>query len=347
MLSVGFAGTERHAIELANALARRCEVALLLRRRPRAPHRQTAYTAMRSAVDPGVRVFHAPRAVPAAGLAQAVLRFRPDIIHAHQDRTARIASRWHFGVPVLATIHMHYRAREFGRCGGLICLTHTEAAAVPADYRGQTFVIGNWVHDHPRPAPDRIIALRAGLGLAPQDYVIGTVARLEPIKGVDGLLDAFARAAIANARLVIIGHGGDRAALERRAASLGIADRTVFAGFRPDVRDLYSILDLFVLNSNDDPYPLAILEAGAAGLPVIATETMGARAIGALMPLRLVPIGAPAELAAALSEAAVQAVRPAPVSGFRIEDRLTEILAAYRDMITPSRAGLASALLRA
>jgi glycosyltransferase involved in cell wall biosynthesis len=340
LLSVGFAGTERHAIELANALARHCDVALLLRRRPREAHRQAQYDALRHAIAPGIRIFQASRAAPVIGLWNALLRFRPDVIHAHHERSARIASRYALNVPVIATVHVHFRARDFMRCDGVICLTEAEAQAIPPSYPGERFVIGNWVDPHPPPSDATRCRLRAELGLAADDYVVGSVGRLQPVKGIDGLIAAFAGASLPRSRLVIVGEGPDRADLERMAQALHVGDRVVFAGFRSDVRDLYALFDVFVLNSADEPYGLVILEAASAGVPVITTRTFGASAIAETLPLTLVPVGAEAELVSALREAWANRGRAASgvLAGFAIEDRLRDLLAAYARCIRHSNA---------
>lgn len=334
MLSVGFAGTERHAVELANALSRECQVALLLRERPRERHRQAQYDALRRAIAPQLPVYLASRAMPAFGLWNAMLRFRPDLIHAHRERSVRIASRFAVGVPVVGTVHVHFRPRDFARCDGLIFLTQAERLAAQGSYSGRSFVVGNWVMPRPRPTATRLAELRTQLGLAEQDYVIGSVARLEPVKGLAGLIEAFHLAQIPEARLLIAGEGSQRAALQAVCRRHGIADRVIFTGFRPDVRDLYPLFDMFVLNSLDEPYGLAILEAAAAGVPVIASDTIGARAIAESLPIRLVAAGLDQALAAALREAACRRPPPNPLpAAFTIEARLPAVVDAYRCVI--------------
>ncbi len=338
-LSASFAGTERHAIELANALAEEHAVALLLRARPGEPGRWPAYDAMRRSVSGRVRVYATPRAMPVPGLWRALLAFRPEVVHAHHERSARIAAGYAPGVPVLATIHMHWRARDFGRCDGVVCLTAEAAAEVPASYRGQRFVIGNWVLPHPAPAAPMLAALRAELGLHPDDFVVGTVARLEPVKGVASLLTAFHDLALPRGRLVVVGEGSERAALQAHADTLKLSGQVVFTGFRADVRDLYALFDVFVLNSSDEPYGLAILEAAAAGVPVIASATAGARAIAAALPLDLIPVGDRAALTQAMRRAVAKPGRQlAPRTGFAIGDRLPQIVDAYRHLIETRRA---------
>ena len=333
-LSASFAGTERHAVELANALAEEHAVALLLRARPSEPHRWPAYDTMRASVSDRVRVFTTPRAVPVLGLWQALLAFRPEVIHAHHERSARIAAGYAPGVPVLATIHMHWSARDFGRCDGVVCLTAEAASEAPPSYPGLRFVIGNWVLPHPSPTAPALAALRAELGLKSDDVVIGTVARLEPVKGISPLLAAFRDLALPRARLVVVGEGSERVALQAQVDALGLGGQVVFTGFRSDVRDLYAVFDLFVLNSSDEPYGLVILEAAAAGVPVIASATSGARAIATTLPVELVPVGDRAALTAAMRRAVTGPGGRGPAcTGFAIGDRLPQIVDAYRRLI--------------
>lgn len=337
-LSAGFAGTERHAIELANGLESHVEVAVLLRARPREAHRQAEYAALRAAVAPGVPVFLSSRATPCFGLWQAMWRFRPDLIHAHHERSARIATRCanppglpRLGVSVVATVHVHYRARDFGRCRALVVLNEAERVSVQSKFLREVALIENWVVPHPRPDAARLSVLRREFGIAAGEFVIGCVGRLAPVKRIDGVIAAFARADLASARLVVVGDGSERPALEAEIAGFQLGDRVRLAGFRADVRDLYSLFDVLVSNSADEPYGLVILEAAASGVPVIATATEGARTIAAQLPITLVPIDQPGALVAAMRAArgVTQAAMPSLV-GFSFEDRLPALLALYR-----------------
>lgn len=128
------------------------------------------------------------------------------------------------------------------------------------------------------PAPDcsPIVrrALRESLGLPHSAFVVGSAGRLARVKGYDRLLAAFAAAASSapNARLVLIGDGPERAALEGQARGLGIGGATIFTGYRNDARRLIETLDLFVLPSRSEGLPVALLEAMAAGVPAMAAE---------------------------------------------------------------------------
>lgn len=103
--------------------------------------------------------------------------------------------------------------------------------------------------------------------------VIGTVAGLRPEKNVGRLIRAFALVrAQTPARLVIVGDGPQREELHRLAAACGVAEWVTFAGHMADPADAYRGWDVFALSSDTEQMPLSVLEAMAAGLPVVATD---------------------------------------------------------------------------
>ncbi|TDC62444.1 glycosyltransferase [Streptomyces hainanensis] len=111
-------------------------------------------------------------------------------------------------------------------------------------------------------------AVRAGLGLPDGAVVVGGVGRLVPGKGYDKLLRALAELPD-DVWLVLAGEGPERARLRALAARLGVAGRVVLAGEWADVPGLLSALDVFVSPSTEETFGLAVLEALAAGLPVL------------------------------------------------------------------------------
>lgn len=118
------------------------------------------------------------------------------------------------------------------------------------------------------------IALRATLTQKREGPVILTTARLYKQKGHRYLLEA--AALVPEALFVLAGDGPERAGLEAQARSLGVADRVIFLGHRDDIPDLLASCDLFVLPSIFEGFSVSILEAMAAGKPVIATVVGGA-----------------------------------------------------------------------
>ncbi|MBL7199911.1 MAG: glycosyltransferase [Anaerolineae bacterium] len=126
-------------------------------------------------------------------------------------------------------------------------------------------------------SPESTQALRQEWGIDADVLVVGTVARLGPEKGHAYLLEAAAEVLkqVLQTRLLLVGDGPMRSQLEGRAKALGVADSIVFAGLRHDVPTILSLFDLFVLPSLWEGLPMAVLEAMAAGLPVVATAVGG------------------------------------------------------------------------
>jgi glycosyltransferase involved in cell wall biosynthesis len=132
-------------------------------------------------------------------------------------------------------------------------------------------VIPNAVEPSPAVAPDaRLRADVAGDARTPHPR---PVARGDAQKGIAHLVDAAAM--VPEVVFAIAGDGPDRAALEARAAERGVSARIRFLGHRRDVPALLAIADLFVLPSLYEGFPLSVLEAMAAGVPVVATAVGG------------------------------------------------------------------------
>jgi glycosyltransferase involved in cell wall biosynthesis len=100
--------------------------------------------------------------------------------------------------------------------------------------------------------------------------VIGSLGRLDRMKGYDLLLEALAR--VPGARVEVLGDGAERASLEAQARRLGVADRVCFPGWEPDPRRRLPEWDVFCLPSRSEGFPLSVVEAMLAGLPVVASD---------------------------------------------------------------------------
>ncbi|MEV4054810.1 glycosyltransferase [Amycolatopsis sp. NPDC049688] len=233
---------------------------------------------------------------------RAVARFRPDVVLAHNvgaSLVARLACRR----PVVTVFHgvaeadYPAAARILRRTSGkVVAVSPATADLLAAAGLDRPVVIRNAVF--PRPPVFGRAEIRASLGVPERTPVALCLARLEPQKRHDVLLDAWA-AVGGDAVLWLAGDGSLRAELERRGEAMG--RRIEFLGTREDVPDLLAAADVTVLTSDWEGLPLAVLESLAAGRPVVATDVGGIAGVLAGGGGLVVPPGDPAATAAALN----------------------------------------------
>jgi glycosyltransferase involved in cell wall biosynthesis len=240
---------------------------------------------------------------------------RPDILHTwlfHANLVGRVVGRL-AGVPVVIsgerTMGMESRWRyllnrvTLSMADRVVCVSE-RVAAFCAQRIGlgpeKTVVIPNGV-DLPEldRLPDRETA-RRGLGLPAKGMWVGTVARLDPVKRLDVLLEALA--GLDDVRALIVGYGPEEERLKEMAERLGLGERVWFVGYQKDVWPWLAACDVFALSSDWEGMPNAVLEAMGLGLPVVATAAGGTpdAVIDGATGL-LVPTGDSAALAAALA----------------------------------------------
>ena len=129
----------------------------------------------------------------------------------------------------------------------------------------------------PRSAPPSGHDVRAELGVAPDAPVVVALGRLTPVKAFDVLVDAAARLRERHpaARVLIVGEGEERAALESRIAGHGLGDAVLLLGHRTDVADVLRACDVAVCCSDSEGMPVSVIEEMEAGLPIVATRVGG------------------------------------------------------------------------
>ena len=236
------------------------------------------------------------------GVIAALRRLRPhyDLVHTHQGLWEAVATglgqRWLVAAPTLvqpASSGYYGEAEELLRTRGAALLRrailrNTAFAAISADIERQWRALGvaqerlirmasgvDAAHFHP---PARACSSPSGTGTEaglPRPRVIFT-GRLHPQKNLDTLLDAWpAVVRHTRANLILVGQGPDRARLEARAASLGVAAHIEFAGPVADPAPLLRTADAFVLPSVAEGMSNSLLEAMATALPCLASRIGG------------------------------------------------------------------------
>lgn len=244
----------------------------------------------------------------------------PDIVHTHlayADLMGGLAAR-SLGIPYVSTIHVTdweaTAARDRVRRGLIASVRRrlaAEVVTVSDAARASLLAAGLDRPEHVRtihngvaaePAPGAGARIRAELGIAADEVVIAQVSVLRPGKGHAVAAEAVARLRDRHSklRLVVAGDGPARAEAERALEALG--DAGILLGHRTDVMEVLDAADVLIHPSEADAFPTAVIEAMAAGLPVVATRVGGIPEIvadgetGALVPAP----ASGAELAAAL-----------------------------------------------
>jgi glycosyltransferase involved in cell wall biosynthesis len=249
---------------------------------------------LRSLSDAGVRVHALHLGTRAYLQERRIVRrmleeTRPDVVHTHGYRPdildAPLARA--LGIATVTTLHgssllggraaLHewLQMRLLSRSEAVVAVSRQivedlKKTRVPPD---RVYYIPNgWVASvEPLPRSEA----RKELGLAATGTVVGWVARLIPVKSCDNFLRAFSACRGLPVQAAIIGDGAERTRLEALCAELAIADQVTFCGARGQAGRLFAAFDAFVLSSRSEGTPITLLEAMAAGVPVVTTAVGG------------------------------------------------------------------------
>jgi glycosyltransferase involved in cell wall biosynthesis len=261
---------------------------------------------------------------------RAISEFRPRLVLTWMSRATQACPRGDF--VHVARLGGYYDLRYYRRCDHLIAntrdiATYLEREGWPAE---RTHYLPNFVASEKAPPLSR-----AALG-TPEDAPLAlALGRFHANKAFDVLLDAMAK--LPRLHLWLAGEGELRAALERQAARLGLGDRLRFLGWRDDVAALLAAADLLVCPSRHEPLGNVIIEAWAAGVPVVAAASEGPSALVAEGNSGLlVPVDDAAALARAIERVATdKALRARLVDGGRAAHDAAfgeaRVVALYRD----------------
>jgi glycosyltransferase involved in cell wall biosynthesis len=220
---------------------------------------------------------------------------RADVVHLHgygATTFGRLCA-WRMGIPAILHEHAnHTDTPWFQKVADRVLAPHTDLALavsestaefttrarlMPAE-RTKVVYLGAPLDEFARPrSAEEVAAARQEIGVPADAIVVGTVTRLMPSKGNEYLVEAAPRvlAAEPRARFVVVGEGELQAPLEAQAASLGLGDRFRFLGFKRDVAQVLSALDIVVFPSLWEGTPLTAFEALAMGKPIVSTDADG------------------------------------------------------------------------
>jgi glycosyltransferase involved in cell wall biosynthesis len=287
--SLEMGGAERHVVELASALVSRRQAVTLACSRDGVLGRSAQAAGVTVSSLLGQRVKRRLSLPFAWRLARLIRRERFDLVHAHiyASEVASAVATLGSGVPLVLTEHTeadwrrprdrwlsrfaYRRAARIIAVSGRIQRRLIERDRVPP---ARVAVIPNGLSRLPTAASPAAPPLRADGHTGP---IIGVIARLQPEKGVAYFLQAAAQVAkrAPAARFVVIGDGPLRRQLEALSDQLSLNGRVQFLGLRPDAPTLVSGLDVLAVPSLSEGTSLRVLEAMAAGVPIVASAVGG------------------------------------------------------------------------
>jgi len=281
---------------------------------------------LRTPIDP----LHDSRAL--LKLIRVARAFKPDVVHTHTAKAGFIGRQAALAVrprpAIVHTYHGHVLEGYFGAAKSRLYLELERALARVSDRligvseatvddlvrlgvapRERFSVLPLGLDLGPLAEPDDgglRERTRGELDVAPEEVLLVFVGRVVPIKRLDVLLRALAQAGGPGPRLrlALVGDGEERPGLEALASELGIERDVLFLGYRRELRSLFAAADLAVLSSDNEGTPVSLIEAGAAGLPAVATDVGGVGEVVGEQTGILVPPGDPAALAGALRQMA-------------------------------------------
>lgn len=216
-----------------------------------------------------------------------------DLLHAHEFTMNVYGSiaAWSTGIPAITTVHgkayyvNNWRRRLAYR---FVARTSARMVAVSEDIRrylmervgvrsDSLITIYNGIDSKQFASSEDRVRIRKELGISETAPAIGTIGNLYPVKGHTDLLKAAAQVVrmFPESVFLIVGRGDLLSRLQIEAGELGLANNVMFIGFREDIPALLQAMDLFVLPSLSEGLSLSLLEAMAAGKPVVATTVGG------------------------------------------------------------------------
>lgn len=305
-------------------------------------------------------------------LAQTIRSGDFDVVHAHGLRSGfvdRFAARRAGRTPFVVTAHNHVLARadtsdaarmrhrvveralsglvdRYIAVSDSIACELTEVFRLPAD---KVVIIHNGVDTAPfLVAQDRALA-RLALGVAPDAPVVGLAARFSAQKGLRNLVAAIPELVLRcpGIRVAIGGSGPLESQLREQAVALGVSDAIVWPGQIADMPLFLAALDVYVSPAETEGFSVALIEAGAAGVPVVATRVGGVPEVilDGDTGLLVVP-GDPHALAAAVlalrgdpktASRLANAARERAMSAFSPDRMVDATLAVYADVLAGDR----------
>ncbi len=297
--SLGYGGVEKYVVDLVNHIDKEKFIPIIFCLQQKGPLRDSIKRKM-TIYEIGKRKGNDP--ILPIRLGRLFRQEDIAIVHSNNWSTfaESVVARWIARAPVM--VHIQHglemndaeaksKIKRYKRNRIRQILSHFTDQIVVVSNATKEFVCGEWgtsekkvrlvyngvdLSYHKNVGKDKR-NIRNQLGIEKDDLIIGSVGRLMRVKNYTCLIKAFGRVS-ANTRkvkLLIIGDGPEREELTSLIRELNLGDQTILLGHRPDVKELLTAMDIFVLSSISEGVSIALLEAMACSLPIVATNVGG------------------------------------------------------------------------
>ena len=261
ILSPGFAGSERHMIDLINYQSKDYKTYLIKSKK----NNFINY----SIVKKKTKIYKISKFFQRISLKKIIQKINPDLIHTHLGDASRIVSKNWGNFKLVATCHMNYKRKHYTNHDGIIVLNKTQEKNVKKQFYNKILRINLWPPSIKSKRQSKIYLLNK-LNIKNKAYIFGSIGRFHYQKGFDLILKIFNKLQLKNCYLVLIGNGH-----VNYKKTYKNNNKIKILGHKTNPDDYLKIFNTFVFPSRWESFGLSLIEAMRKSLPIITSVNEG------------------------------------------------------------------------
>lgn len=328
ILTHSFAGSERHAVELANLQADAGNnVTIILHRRATENRSDAVIQHVSKKVK--IEVVNGWRWLASHRVRKVLKRLKPDVAHAHLSLACKSLNNSSLNCLRVSTLHICYKPQQHRHLDALIAIAPWQLDEIPSNLREHSRQINNWSLAKSA-NKDARNALRKKYQISDDVVVFGTLGRVVKSKDHETLIEAFKLANIPNSKLILVGEGKNWSTIRQKAD-----ESIIMPGFSKTPENWLGCFDVFVSSAISEPFGLVFLEAMHANLPIVSTASQGALYLQNYFPYALSNVGDAKQLSERMKLAAND-LKPIhyDMSDFCPEAKCKEVIDFYKSQLS-------------
>ena len=260
-LSRGFAGSERHMVDLINYQSKNYKTYLI-------KSKKNTFINY-SIVKKETKIYEISKFFKKNSLKKIIKKINPDIIHTHLGDASRIISKNWGNFKLVATCHMNYKKKHYTNHDGIIVINKTQEKIIKKQFYNKILRINLWVPSIKSKRQSKIYLLNK-LKIKKKSYIFGSIGRFHYQKGFDLILKIFNKLQLKNCYLILIGNGHTNyKEIYKNNSKIKIL------GHKTNPKDYLKIFNTFVFPSRWESFGLSLIEAMNEKLPIITSVNEG------------------------------------------------------------------------